>query len=139
MENRITKTQKYQMIKEILDQVQTDAYDVSMLIEFVKGEQDALARKAAKAKEKASEKKAETDELGEAVFAKLSDEPMTRDQVADLFNDEDITPAKVGARLNKLVALGRVVKGEVAATSAAGKKTTRMVYSLPVDSDEAAE
>lgn len=139
MENRITKTQKYQMIEEILDQVQTDAYDIAMLIEFVKGEQDALARKAAKAKEKAAVKKAETDELGEAVFAKLTDEPMTRDQVADLFNDEEITPAKVGARLNKLVALGRVVKNEVAATSAAGKKTSRMVYSLPVDSDEAAE
>ena len=130
VEMKYTKAQKYADLATILSTINSDEFDIPTLIDFVNTEADALARKATKAKEKAAEKKAETDNLCEAVFAKLTDEPMTRDQVADLFDDPDITPAKVGARLNKLFALGRITKGEVAATSAAGKKTTRMVYSL---------
>ena len=130
---KYTKAAKYADLETILSQVSTEDFDIPTLIEFVQAEAAALGRKADKAKAKAAEKKSETDELCDAVFAKLTNDPMTRDQIAEMFDDSEITPAKVGARLNKLVALGRVVKGEMAATSAAGKKTTRMVYSLPSD------
>ena len=128
MEKKITKTEKYQKLVAILETV--DHEDAEMLIEFANAEIAALARKAAKAKETAATKKAEIDELGQVVLSVLTAEPQTRDQVAEQIEGEDVTVAKVGARLNKLVAQGAAVKTEVAAVSASGKKTTRMAYAL---------
>ena len=134
---KITKAQKYAMIEEILGNVDGD--NIDMLIEFVQGEQAALARKATKAKEKAAEKKTEIDELGNAVLGVLNGTPKTRDEVFALVEDfsNDVSIAKVGARLTKLVDAGLVVKTEVKAVTASGKKTTRMAYS--VDNMAAAE
>ena len=128
MEKNYTKAQKYEMIEEILNTV--DGENIDMLIEFVQKEQAALARKATKAKEKAAEKKTEIDELGNAVLSVLNGEPKTRDEVFALVEFEDATLAKVGARLTKLVDAGLVIKSEVKATTASGKKTTRMAYSV---------
>lgn len=129
---KYTKSQKYTHIEAILSQVETTDYDVATLIEFVQGEKAALTRKAEKAKEKAAEKKAERDELCEAVAAVLTAEPQTREQITELVIDQfpEATTAKVGARLNKLVAAGDAVKTEVASVSASGKKSTKMAYAL---------
>ena len=127
---KYTKSDKLTDIKAILTQVETADYDVPTLIEFVEGEIAALARKSEKAKAKAAEKKTERDELCEAVYAVLTAEPQTRDQVFEQIEGEDITVAKVGARLNKLVAAGDVTKTEVASVSASGKKSTKMAYFL---------
>ena len=125
---KITKAQKYAMIEEILGAVEGD--NVAMLIEFVQSERAALARKATKAKEKAAEKKTEIDELGNAVLAVVTADPMTRDEIFELVDFTDASLAKVGARLTRLVDLGMVVKSEVKGTTASGKKTTRMAYAL---------
>ena len=125
-----TKVVKYAEVKAILSQVDTEDYDVPMLIEFIDGEIAALERKAVKAKEKAAEKKAERDELCETVLGILTAEPQTREQITEQIGDEEITVAKVGARLNKLVAQGLAEKTEVASVSASGKKSTKMAYSL---------
>lgn len=131
MEKKYTKADKYQDIETILGQIETEDFDIPTLIEFVQGERAALARKAAKAKETAAAKKTEIDELGQLVLSLVTAEPQTRDQIAEQIEDEEVSVAKVGARLNKLVAQELVVKTEVAATSASGKKTTRMAYALP--------
>lgn len=130
MENRITKTDKFKMIEDILATI--DNENAEMLIEFVRGEQTALANKAAKAKERAAEKKTERDELCDAVLDVLTHEPMTRDEVFALVENtgDEISVAKVGARLTKLVSLGLADKVETKAVSASGKKTTRMAYTL---------
>lgn len=125
---KITKAQKYAMIEEILNTV--DGENIDMLIEFVQAEQAALANKAAKAKAKAAEKKTEIDELGNVVLSVLNGEPKTRDEVFALVEFEDVSVAKVGARLTRLVDLGLIQKSEVKSVSASGKKTTRMAYSL---------
>lgn len=127
---KYTKHDKLTHIKAILSQVETDAYDIPALIEFVENEMGALERKAAKAKETAAAKKAERDELCDAVLAVLNAEPQTREQITEQVEGEEVTVAKVGARLNKLVAQGAVVKTEVASTSASGKKSTKMAYAL---------
>lgn len=129
---RYTKAAKLADIETILNQVETADYDIPVLIEFVQGEQAALARKAAKAKETAAAKKLEKDELCETVLAVLTTEPQTRDQITEQIEGDEVTVAKVGARLNKLVAAGDAVKTEVASTSASGKKSTKMAYSLAV-------
>ena len=134
MENRVTKMDRFEMIEEILGNI--DGENVDMLIEFVQGEKAALARKAAKAKEKAAEKKTEIDELGEVVLGVLNAEPKTRDEVFALVEFEDVSLAKVGARLTKLVDAGKVVKSEVKGVTASGKKTTRMAYALALTEAE---
>lgn len=127
---KITKATKYEMIEKILENVGGE--DATMLIEFVQGERAALARKAAKAKEKAAEKKTEIDELGNAVLSVLTAEPKGRDEIFALVEDfsNDVSVAKVGARLTRLVELGQAQKSEVKSVTASGKKTTRMAYSL---------
>lgn len=127
---KYTKAQKFADIEAILGQVDTEDYDIQALIEFVQGEQAALVRKAAKAKETAQAKKTELDELAQTVLGLLNAAPQTRDQIAEQIEDEEVTVAKVGARLSKLVAQGLAEKTEIAATSASGKKTTRMAYAL---------
>ena len=128
MENKMTKMEKFQAIEDILNTVDGD--NIDMLIEFVQAEQAALANKAAKAKEKAAEKKTEIDDLGNAVLGVLNGTPKTRDEVFEAveFDDEEISVAKIGARLTRLVELGKIQKTEVKATTASGKKTTRMAY-----------
>ena len=124
---KITKAQKYAMIEDILNTVDGD--NIDMLIEFVQAEQAALARKATKAKEKQAEKKTEVDELGNAIMQVLNGEPKLREDVLALVADfEEVTLAKVGSRLTKLFDLGLIQKTEVKATTASGKKTTRMAY-----------
>ena len=137
MENKMTKMEKFQAIEDILNTVDGD--NIDMLIEFVRAEQAALANKAAKAKAKAAEKKTEIDDLGNAVLGVLNGTPKTRDEVFALVEDfsNDVSVAKVGARLTKLVDAGLIVKSEVKAVTASGKKTTRMAYS--VDNMAAAE
>ena len=137
MENKMTKMKKFQAIEDILNTVDGD--NIDMLIEFVQAEQAALANMAAKAKAKAAEKKTEIDDLGNAVLGVLNGTPKTRDEVFALVEDfsNDVSVAKVGARLTRLVDAGLVVKTEVKAVTASGKKTTRMAYS--VDNMAAAE
>ena len=134
---KITKSQKYAMIEDILVGLEGD--NIDMLIEFVQAEASALANKSAKAKAKAAEKKAELDPLAITVLNTVTTEPMTRDTITELINDVEVTIAKVGARLTKLVEQGLVVRTEVEATSASGKKTTRKAYTLTPIADADAE
>lgn len=127
---KITKTKKFEMIKDILSTTEREDYQIDILIEFIDSQIESLARKAEKAKEKAAEKKTELDELGQIVYNLLTNEPQTRDQITEQIDGEDITVAKVGARLKKLVDMELAERGEVTATSAAGKKTARKVYTL---------
>ena len=128
---KYTKRDKFTDIKAILSLVDTEDYDVPVLVEFIDAEIGALDRKAAKAKETAAAKKAERDELCEAVLAVLTTEPKTRDEITEMIEGDEVSVAKVGARRNKLVAAGDVVKTEVASVSASGKKSTKMAYALP--------
>ena len=130
---KYTKSMKLADIEAILSTVESTEYDIAALIEFVHGEQAALSRKATKAKEKAAEKKTERDELCELVASLLTAEPQTREQIAEQIEDPEVTVAKVGARLTKLVAAGDAVKSEVASTTPSGKKSTKMAYALPAE------
>ena len=86
-----------------------------------------LAAKAAKAKEKAAEKKAEGDELRAAVLEALTDEFATREEIFAKIDGEDVTVAKVGARLTQLVNAGEAIKDTVKVEDSKSKK---VVYKL---------
>ena len=121
---KITKKAYFEMLKDIV--AATDTADKDNLLAFIDTNIAQLDAKAAKAKEKAAEKKVEGDELREKIAACLTTEPKDIATILDEVGDEELTRAKVTARLAQLINLGTATK-EVAKT-ADGKKAT--VYKL---------
>lgn len=121
---KITKKAYFEMLKDIV--AATDTADKDNLLAFIDTNIAQLDAKAAKAKEKAAEKKVEGDELREKIVACLTTEPKDIATILDEVGDEELTRAKVTARLAQLINLGTATK-EVTKT-ADGKKAT--VYKL---------
>lgn len=105
-------------------------FNFEALTAFCANEITLLDKKAAKAKENAAAKKAEKDELCVAVESVLTDEYQTRDEVASQIEGEDVTLAKIGYRLTKLVNLGVAEKSEVSVPGADGKARKVVAYRL---------
>lgn len=121
---KITKKAYFEMLKDIV--AATDTADKDNLLAFIDTNIAQLDAKAAKAKEKAAEKKVEGDELREKIAACLTSEPKDIATILDEVGDEELTRAKATARLAQLINLGTATK-EVTKT-ADGKKAT--VYKL---------
>lgn len=121
---KITKKAYFEMLKDIV--AATDTADKDNLLAFIDTNIAQLDAKAAKAKEKAAEKKVEGDELREKIAACLTTEPKDIATILDEVGDEELTRAKVTARLAQLINLGTATK-EVTKI-ADGKKAT--VYKL---------
>ena len=105
---KMTKNEMFALIAELL----SDNADV---VAFCEAEQAKLAAKAAKAKERAAERKAAGDELYAEVVGCVTDELQTADAIyADNFADvEDLSIAKIRARLSQAVKNQVVVKETV--------------------------
>lgn len=128
--DRIIKRDFYEAIIKAMETGETNI-EPAKIIEFCENEIALLDKKADKAKERAAAKKAEVDELMEKVYAVLSDtEFMTRNAVMDALGDmpEDVSIAKVGARLTKMVNNQTVEKSELTVANAEGKKSKVMGY-----------
>ena len=128
--DRTTKRDFYEAIIKAMETGETNI-EPDKIIEFCENEITLLDKKADKAKERAAAKKAEVDELMEKVYAVLSDtEFMTRNAVMDALGDmpEDVSIAKVGARLTKMVNNQTVEKSELTVANAEGKKSKVMGY-----------
>ena len=111
VENRITKAMVLEVIGKNVENMTFDgdvtAEDVTAFVETTLAQ---IAAKAEKNKERAAAKRQAGDELRAQVLGFVTEEWQTRDEIAANFEDEDVTPAKVGARLTQLVADGSVVK-----------------------------
>lgn len=114
-------------------------FDFDALTAFCANEITLLDNKAAKAKETAAAKKAEKDELCVAVEAALTTEFETRDAITGRIEGDDVTVAKVGYRLTKLVELGVAEKTEVSVPGADGKARKVVAYKLAVTDVTAAD
>ena len=110
-EVKITKAMVLEVIGKNLEYMTFDgdvtAEDVTAFVETTLAQ---IAAKAEKNKERAAAKRQAGDELRAQVLGFVTEEWQTRDEIAANFEDEDVTPAKVGARLTQLVADGSVVK-----------------------------
>ena len=91
-----------------------------------------LEAKKEKAAETRAKKAAQADALKEQVLALVTSEPKTRDDIFVELGSEDaeISIAKVGARLTKLVAEGVIVKEPIKVKNAEGKSVSKMAYTL---------
>ena len=118
------KITKREMFEAIIDGVKGGdfKYAVEDITAFCENEIALLDKKAAKAKEAAAKKRAEGDELTDAVRAALSAD--TFEPIADIaarIEGDDVTVAKVTYRLTQLVKNGEAEKQEVSIANGEGK------------------
>ena len=111
MEKKITKRDYYEMLKEIV--LNANVEGSTELVEFIDKQVALIDSKAEKAKERNAEKKAKGDELREAVQSVLTDEFQTIDAIVSQIEGEEITKAKITARLTSLVKNGIAEKTDV--------------------------
>jgi hypothetical protein len=136
MENKVTKKVILNAIKVAAengaDFGNVDAKDVIAYVDKTVAQLDA---KAEKAKEYGAKKRAEGDALYGAVVDAVGAEYKTIDEITEVVKDaaEDVTRAKVVARLTKAVKEGKAFKAQV---KVEGKKVT--VYATePIEVAEA--
>ena len=123
---KITKRDMYEAIIEAVNGGEWK-YDTADVIEFCENEIALLDKKAAKAKETAAKKRAEGDELTDAVRAALSAD--TFESIADIaarIQGEDVTVAKVTYRLTQLVKNGEAEKSEITIPGGEGVKARKI-------------
>jgi hypothetical protein len=117
--NKITKKDVLNAIKDFALQYQGDAFDATGkvsaqdVIDYVDVTIDQLERKAAAAKARAEKAKAEGDELRDKIEGVLTEDLQTIPQIVAQLDVEDITPAKVTARLTQLIKAGKAHKDKV--------------------------
>jgi hypothetical protein len=121
---KVTKKENYEMLMEIVENSNSEMK--AELVDFITKQIESIDAKAAKAKEKAAEKRAEGDELRAAVKAVLTEELQTAETILGQIEGEELTKAKIVARLTQLVKNGEASKEEVKTEE--GKKV--MAYKL---------
>ena len=123
---KITKREMYEAIAEVMVTGECK-FSPEVVKEFCLNEIDLLDKKAAKAKERAASKKAEGDELKDAVFAAMSDSDFeSRETIAARIEDADATIAKIGYRLTQLVKDGVAEKQEISVPATDGGKSRKV-------------
>lgn len=123
---KITKREMYNAIKNAVATGEWE-FDGDAVVAFCDNEIALLDKKAAKAKETAAKKKAEGDELMDAVQAALGEDFEPISEIAARIEGEDITVSKVTYRLTQLVKNGVAEKQEIAVPAADGGKTRKVM------------
>lgn len=132
-EVKITKKDWYAQIRTVVEASDNEQKDG--ILAFIDHEVELLEAKAAKAAERAASKKADGDELRNAVQAVLTDELQTIDVITAQIDGEDVTKAKVTARLTQLVKAGVAAK-DMVKTEDGRKVTAYKLGSGDVDEDD---
>ena len=111
MEKKITKRDNYEELSTIVAESNSEIKEE--FLAFIEKEIASIDAKAEKAKAKAAEKKANGDELRDMVQSLLTDELQTADAILVQIDGEDLTIAKIRARLTQLVNAGIAVKEDI--------------------------
>lgn len=134
MENKVTKRDFYNAIIALADANGGEINGIAAeeIKTFAAKEIELLDKKAAKAKERAATKRAEGDELTDAVRAALSTD--TFEPIADIaarIEGEDVTISKVTYRLGQLVKNDEAAKEQITVAGTDGQKSRKiMAYKL---------
>jgi len=116
--------------RDIYTAILNGTVDTDVLKAFAEKKIAQLDKRNESAKIRAAKKKAEGDQLMEAVFGFITDEAQTRAQITTAMIAEgfDVTEGKVGARLNKLVANGQIAKAKGRVAGEDGKTKSVTLY-----------
>lgn len=123
-EKKMTKKDYFNELKGIVEESNSEIK--GELIYFIESQITSIDNKAEKARERAAAKKAEGDELREVVKSTLTNEFQTADEIFGQLEGEDLTVAKVRARLTQLVNLGEAEKTEVKTEDNKTKKAYKL-------------
>ena len=136
-DTKITKKDFYGALIELVEGMETvGSYDAKDVQEFLEKQVAQIDAKAAKAKARAGEKKAEGDETSKRILEVLTDDFQSGDYITQLVSDiPEITKAKVVARLSNLVKQGKAEKEQIKTED--GRKV--MAYKLSDAESDAAE
>ena len=110
-EVKMTKKDWYAMIKEVVEA--SDMEQKTEMLDFIDAQLDQLSKKAEKAKERAKVKAEKSDEMKDAILSTLTEDFQTADAITaqvEALGFEDVTKAKVTARLTQLVAAEVAIK-----------------------------
>ena len=123
MANKITE-------RDLYNAMIAGTIDAETLKAFAEKKIAQLDKRNASAAKRAAAKRAAGDELTERVFERVTDEVKVCDEIVAELGDGALTKGKVQARLNKLVADGRIFKSKVKIAGEDGKSKVLMGYSL---------
>ena len=137
MEKKLTKKDYFMALRAMVEGIEAvGEIPADEVLAFIDKSVEQLDAKAARAKEKAAEKKVEGDALRAAVQAVLTAELQTISEITAQVDAEDVTNSKVTNRLTQLVNAEIARKEQV--KTADGRKV--MGYALaaaPVEEPEA--
>ena len=133
-EKKVTKKDMYNGLIATLTENFGD--EVQDYVEFLQGEIDALDKRAEKEKERRAAKKAEGDDLKDAVADAIAAEPKTAEDIADELADTfpEITKAKVTYRASQLVKDGAIYKTQIKTED--GRKVVAYTTEAPAEDAE---
>lgn len=125
--------------REIYTSMIDGSIDAETMKNFAEKKLAQLDKRNETAKVRAAKKRAETDELTEQVFALVSDEPKSRAQITAEFNAEngtELSEAKIGSRLTKLVQADRIAKAKGKTVGEDGKNHEVTLYAFSFEDAE---
>lgn len=110
---KVTKTEMFEGIKATL--IENFGDEVQEYVEFLDKEIAAIKARAEKEKARRAAKKAEGDELKDAVKEAIGADPITAGEIADALAEDfpEVTKAKVTYRASALVKDGEVYKVQI--------------------------
>lgn len=133
---KMTKRDYFNAISNAISSMESvDGVAIADVQAFIDARVAELDKKAESAKKSAAKKRAAGDELRAQVEAVLTDELQTIDAITSQIEGEEITRAKVQARLSQLVKAGIAVKDDVED----GKRKVKGYRLATVDEDESSE
>lgn len=134
MEKKMTKRDYFETLGGIVMRLERE--DKDELLEFIDHQIELIDSKAEKAKERAAKAKSTGDALRLKILDLLTGEYQTIEGIAAQIEDEEVTNAKVVARLSQLVRLGKAEKAQV--KDDAGRKVMayRVIEEAEADSEE---
>ena len=133
-EKKITKKDMYNGLIATLTENFGD--EVQEYVDFLQGEIAALDKRAEKEKERRAAKKAEGDDLKDAIAEAIEAEPKTAEALAEELADEypEITKAKVTYRASQLVKDGEIYKTQIKTED--GRKVVAYTTEAPAEDAE---
>lgn len=125
----MTKREMFEAIKTVMTtgELPEGMESGDPIIEFCDKEIEALEKRAAKSRERAAAKKAEGDELMEAVRLALTDDFEPISAIVERVEGDDVTVSKVTYRLSALVRDGIAVKESINVASEDGGKSRKLM------------
>ena len=114
-DTKITKKDFFAAIRTMVEGIETVGdIPADKVLEFIDTQVAQIDAKAAKAKARAGEKKAEGDDISKRILEVLTDDLQTGECITQLVSDiPEITKSKVVARLSNLVKQGKAEKEQI--------------------------